>query len=101
MRLWILGAEKMKILVTSYNKTYSVESDEDVDAEALADMFKGLMVSMGFHPKNVDKLFNTEYEWFPEGELETTLEEKLEDLYKVPHSNSIVTKWHKECQEGK
>ena len=94
MCLWILGAEKMKILVTSYNKTYSVESDEDVDAEALADMFKGLMVSMGFHPKNVDKLFNTEYEWFPEGELETNIEE-------LSHSNSIVTKWHKECQEGK
>jgi Tat protein secretion system quality control protein TatD with DNase activity len=74
----------MKISVTNYNKTYSVESDEDVDAEGLADMFKGLMVSMGFHPKNVDELFNTEYEWFPED-----------------FSNSIVNKWHKDCQEGK
>ena len=101
MCLWILGTKKMKILVTNYNKTYSVESDEDLDAEDLADMFKGLMVSMGFHPKNVDKLFNTEFKWFLEDELETTFEEKLEDLYKAPHSNSIVTKWHKECQEGK
>tara|TARA_B100001093_G_scaffold517018_1_gene597342 strand:- start:7733 stop:7915 length:183 start_codon:yes stop_codon:yes gene_type:complete len=58
----------MKISITNYNKTYSVESDEDVDAEGLADMLKGLMVSMGFHPKNVDELFNTEYEWFSEEE---------------------------------
>ncbi len=70
MCLWFLGTEKMKILVTSYNKTYSVESNEDVDAEGLADMFKGLMVSMGFHPKNVDELFNTEYNWFTQEEMD-------------------------------
>ena len=80
----------MKITITNYNKTYSVESNDDVDAKGLADIFKGLMVNMGFHPKNVDVLFNTEYEWFSEGEL------KLEDF-----SNSIVNKWHKDCQEGK
>ena len=51
----------MRITINNYNKTYSVETDEDVDAESLADMFKGLMISMGYHPSNVDELFNTEY----------------------------------------
>ena len=50
----------MRITINNYNKTYSVETDEDVDAESLADMFKGLMISMGYHPSNVDELFNTE-----------------------------------------
>ncbi len=60
----------MKITITNYDKTYSVETDEDVDAESLADMFKGLMISMGYHPSNVDELFNTEYKWFTQEEID-------------------------------
>ena len=60
----------MKITITNYNKTYSAETDEDVDAESLADMFKGLMISMGYHPSNVDELFNTEYKWFTQEEID-------------------------------
>ncbi len=59
----------MKITINNYNKTYSVETDEDVDAESLADMFKGLMINMGYHPSNVDELFNTEYKWFTQEEI--------------------------------
>ena len=60
----------MKITITNYDKTHSVETDEDVDAESLADMFKGLMISMGYHPCNVDELFNTEYKWFTQEEID-------------------------------
>ena len=60
----------MKITITNHNKTYSAETDEDVDAESLADMFKGLMVNMGYHPSNVDELFNTEYKWFSQEEIQ-------------------------------
>jgi hypothetical protein len=60
----------MKITITNYDKTYSAETDEDVDAESLADMFKGLMVNMGYHPSNVDELFNTEYKWFTQEEID-------------------------------
>ena len=60
----------MKITINNYNKTYSVETDEDVDAESLADMFKGLMINMGYHPSNVDELFNTEYKWFTQEEID-------------------------------
>ena len=60
----------MKLTITNYDKTYSVETDEDVDAESLGDMFKGLMVSMGYHPSNVDELFNTEYKWFTQEEID-------------------------------
>ena len=60
----------MKITITNYNKTYSAETDDDVDAESLADMFKGLMVNMGYHPSNVDEIFNTEYKWFTQEEID-------------------------------
>jgi hypothetical protein len=59
----------MKITITNYDKTFSVETDEDVDVESLADMFKGLMVSMGYHPSNVDELINSEYKWFTQEEI--------------------------------
>ena len=91
----------MKITITNYNKTYSVESDDDVGAESLADIFKGLMVTMGFHPKNVDELFNTEYEWFPEDELRTEVDEEVVKKGLEDFSNSLVNKWYKDCQEGK
>ena len=58
----------MKITITSYNKTYSAESDDDLDMEGVGDMFKGLLVSMGFHPSNVDDLINSEYQWFTQEE---------------------------------
>ena len=59
----------MKITITNFNKTYSVECDEDMDAESMADAFKSLLVSMGYHPCNVDELFNTEYKWFTQEEI--------------------------------
>ncbi len=31
-------------------------------------MLKGLLVSMGYHPSNVDEIFNTEYKWFTQEE---------------------------------
>ena len=36
----------------------------------MADSFKGLLVSMGYHPSNVDELFNTEYKWFTQEEID-------------------------------
>ena len=84
----------MKININTYGKTYSVESDEDVDAESLADMFKGLMVSMGFHPKNVDQLFNTEFEWFPEEELKTNFDQKKVDERVQDYLHNLYNQTH-------
>ena len=61
---------KMKITITNYNKTYSVEVDDDMDVESMADIFKGLLVGMGYHPCNVDELINTEYKWFTQEEID-------------------------------
>ena len=84
----------MKITITNYNRTYSVETDEDVDAESLADMFKGLMINMGYHPSNVDELFNTEYQWFTQEEIDENRQGHLSG------SNKIVNDWHKDCENG-
>jgi Tat protein secretion system quality control protein TatD with DNase activity len=81
----------MKIQVTNYGKTYTIESEEDHDVEGVADMFKSLLVSMGYHPCNVDALFNTEYKWFTEEELEQNLQGHQSG------SNAIVNKWYNEC----
>ena len=51
----------MKLSLTLHNKTYSVESDESFDGSNvydLAEQFKGLLVSAGFHPSNVDQIFD-------------------------------------------
>ena len=61
---------KMKISITNYNKTYSVETDEDMDVESMIETFKGLLVSMGYHPCNVDELLLTEYKWFTQAEID-------------------------------
>ena len=60
----------MKITITNYDKTYNVEYDNDADLESVGDMLKGLLVSMGYHPCNVDELFNTEYKWFTQEEID-------------------------------
>lgn len=61
----------MKLSLTLHDKTYSVESDEQFDGSnvnELAEQFKGLLVSAGFHPSNVDEIFNIEYRWFTDEE---------------------------------
>ena len=81
----------MKITITNYNKTYSVETDEDMDVESMVDTFKGLLVSMGYHPCNVDELLLTEYKWFTQAEIDDNrqghlksdkdIEDDLNNLY--------------------
>ena len=70
----------MKLSLTIHNTTYSVESDDGYDHSdvyELAEQFKGLLVNAGFHPTNVDSLFNLDYEWFTEKELEENLQGHL------------------------
>lgn len=65
----------MKLSLTLHGKTYSVESENELDGEQVSEMiehFKGLLVNAGYHPHNVDEYFNTEYQWFDD--KETTLE---------------------------
>ena len=61
----------MKLSLTLHNKTYSVESDDGYDGSdvyELAEQFKGLLVNAGFHPSNVDSIFNLDYQWFTDEE---------------------------------
>ena len=72
----------MKLSITLNNKTYSVESEEQFDGSninELAEQFKGLLVSAGFHPSNVDDMFNTEYQWFTQEERDDNMQGHLKD----------------------
>jgi hypothetical protein len=74
----------MKITITNYDKTYSVEYDNDTDVESVADMLKGLLVSMGYHPSNVDEIFNTEYKWFTQEERDENTQGHTKHNYTDP-----------------
>ena len=70
----------MKLSLTLHGKIYSVESDESFDGTNLSDLveqFKGLAVSAGFHPSNVDDMFNTDYQWFTEEERNNNMQGHL------------------------
>lgn len=76
----------MKLSLTLHGKIYSVESDEvhdGSDVYELAQQFKGLLVNAGYHPCNVDSIFNLDYQWFTEEERNDNLQghtkEEVED----------------------
>ena len=88
----------MKLSLTLHGKTYSVESDEafdGTDVYELAEQFKGLLVSAGFHPSNVDSIFHLDYQWFTDEENEGNMQGHL------THSNKYVAEWHNECLKEK
>ena len=60
----------MKVTINSNGKTYSVETNDDINVEGMADIFKGLLVGMGYHPSNVDELINTDHKWFTQQEVD-------------------------------
>ena len=67
----------MKLSITLNKKTYSVESEEQFDGSninELAEQFKGLLVGAGFHPSNVDEMFNTDYQWFTQEERDENMQ---------------------------
>ncbi len=72
----------MKLSLTIHDKTFSIESNEGYDGsnlDELTEQFKGLLVSAGFHPSNVDDMFNTEYQWFTEEERNDNMQGHLKD----------------------
>ena len=72
----------MKLSLTLHNKTYSVESDEGYDGSdvyEIAEQFKGLLVGAGFHPSNVDDMFNLDYQWFTEEERNDNMQGHLKN----------------------
>ena len=72
----------MKLSLRIHNKTFSVESDESYDGSNLNDLaeqFKGLLVSAGFHPSNVDEMLNTDYQWFTQEERDDNMQGHLKD----------------------
>jgi len=77
----------MKLSITLNNKTYSVESEEQFDSSnlnELAEQFKGLLVGAGFHPSNVDDMFNTEYQWFTQEERDENRQGHVKYNYTDP-----------------
>ena len=59
----------MKMTLTMHGKVHSIEDEvpfDHQDINEVAEAFKGLLVSAGFHPSNVDQVINVDAQWFPE-----------------------------------
>jgi hypothetical protein len=60
----------MKITLEPYSGgVYTAQNDAEHIHEVI-DMFKGLLVNMGYHPHTVDEYFITEQPWFNDKEDE-------------------------------
>lgn len=58
----------MKITIEPYSGGEFTSSNDAEHISEVVRMFKGLLVSIGYHPKTVELYFNDEEEWFPESE---------------------------------
>ena len=79
--MWILTYQPgidMKITLEPYSGgTYTAQTEAEHISEVV-NMFKGLLVQTGYHPRTVDECFN-EFEietWFPEKENDSKLSEQ-------------------------
>jgi len=50
----------MKITIRNEDKEISVTVTDDATIDELGEELKGLLVAYGYHPNNVDNLFNLE-----------------------------------------
>ena len=92
-----LNIEIMKLSLTLHGKTYSIESDEGYDGTDvydLAEQFKGLLVNAGFHPSNVDSIFNLDYQWFTDEENEGNMQGHISE-------NSRAFEYDKQLEKEK
>lgn len=58
----------MKITVEHYNRKYSIEVEDDLDANTLKDHFNRLLVLAGFSPSVIDFRDGGRYEYVGEDE---------------------------------
>lgn len=92
----------MKLSLTLHDKTYSVESEESFDGSNvydLAEQFKGILVSAGFHPSNVDSIFNLDHQWFTEEERNDNLQGHLKEDLSL-HSRAFESSQQDEYNKG-
>ena len=86
----------MKIEIEINNEPYSWKSDyEDHNIYDIAEKFKGLLVSAGFHPNNVDDLFDEcaigTWRLPSETDTESKWQDDDEDDIFVDRTENVVT----------
>jgi hypothetical protein len=93
---------KISIEDDSQISTITIKSD-CVEATTLVDMFKGLMMSHGYHPITVDDVFKCTNTWFPERDEETYNQCEMkypEDFDGVHHIAKNNFNHHDEVLDG-
>ena len=93
----------MKIKIELHGNTHTWESEHDGhDIQSVAEKIKGLLVSCGYHPDNVDSVFNDEAveSWnaelyqkdFDEDEdFDEDFADDEDDIFSVKETQSVVS----------
>ena len=82
----------MKMTLTMHGKVHSIEDEipfDHHDINEVAEAFKGLLVSAGFHPNNVDQVINVDAQWFPDEDPEGSTRDQMK--YPVDFANKHDT----------
>lgn len=74
----------MKITLEPYSGGTFTAQDDAEHISKVVNMFKGLLVQVGYHPQTVDSMFTEDIEtWFPESDKEHTTKSFSEKKKKV------------------
>lgn len=70
----------MKISLTQHGQTHTIETEHDgQDMQDVKEMLKRLLVSAGYHPRNVDDLFADDGDSWFEYERDQEIEQETKD----------------------
>ena len=94
----------MKIKIELHGNTHTWESEHDGhDIQSVAEKIKGLLVSCGYHPDNVDSVFNDEAVESLNAELyqkdfdddddfdDEDFDDDADDIFSVKETKSVVS----------
>ena len=81
-------------MIKTKNKIYSTEEDTPFGDGSINDaieMFKGLLVSAGYHPTNVDEYLISDHQWFTDEERADNMQGHLKEEDLSLHSRAFET----------
>ena len=81
----------MKITIEPSNShgVYTAETDAE-SIDHVIEMFRGLLVSCGYHPETVDKNLPSESQWFPDVDYDTDQIASQTEPYHHPFLNKEI-----------
>lgn len=80
----------MKITIEHYDKKYSLEQADDTDLNGMLEAFKGMLMCMGYHPRQVDGSISCEMMWFENDDDWNNLDKDNEVIDNHPFFKNVT-----------